>query len=378
MKLNHVLIVVAVGILSLGTITTACKKKAGEDPSANYNRTPLLTNIGNNIIVPNYQALATALNQLDSGVTAFKNAPDATSLSNVQELHKAAYKIWQRCTTFDFGPATDNIGASGSFRSLMDTYPADVVSINSNIAKTPDQQSNLDAVFSIQGFPAVDYLLFGTGTDNTAILAKYTTATDATNRFNYLSKITSRMKDKTNTVLNTWLPTGGNYINTFISNNGTDAASSMGLLMNQFVQDYDNMKYYKMYVPLNSDSSEVEAFYSGISSELIQLELKASQKLYLGQGASSTDTIGFDDYLIGIDATRQSDGTALDPLIKAQYISAVNKMTLVPDPLAITLSNNRGTVLAAYGELQRQLPLIKQEMPAAMGILISYGDNDGD
>jgi predicted lipoprotein len=362
-------------VLSLLLIFASCKKKDSQSEKPQYDRVSMLTNIGNNIVIPNYLAFHIQADKLDSAITDFNAAPDAIKLTNLQGIFKDTYRSWQVCTVFEFGPASD------AFLNLnLNTFPTNVNDINSNIASGTydlNAASNIDA----KGFPGIDYLLFGSAADNNAILALYTSDANATNRKNYLAALSAEIKTKASTVYNAWIPTGGNYINTFLHASGTDNGSSVGYLVNQLSSSEELLKNYKIGIPNGEQSagtpfpSKVEALYSGISVELAVLQLQSLQNLFLGK-SSQGDGPGFDDYANFTGAS--FNGTILGTAINNQFNSAIAKLQAIPDPLSNSVSNNNATVHAAYLELQQLLVLLKSDMPAALGVLITYNDNDGD
>jgi uncharacterized protein len=373
MRRISVLLVISAVFLVL---IEGCKKKDKDnDPEPSFDRRAMLSNVGNNIIIPNYQSLKAAVDKLDSATAAFNLNPDNTNLVNLQNIFKDAYRAWQICSVFDLGPAETEY-----FRINMNTFPTDSVQINSNISSG---SYNMDAIanWDAKGFPGMDYLLFGTGADNNAILLRYTTDSDAANRKQYLADLTADMKAKTNTVLTAWLPSGGNYINTFVNTDGTDIGSSIGQLVNQLNYDYEILKNYKLGVPLGKQNlgtqlpEKVEAYYSGISTELLLLQIKAIENIFLGK-SSQGDGLGFDDYLDQIGA--QYNGGSLATAIKNQFASATAKLELLSDPLSADIQSNTALAEAAYVEVQKLVVLLKTDMPSALGVLITYFDNDGD
>jgi predicted lipoprotein len=356
-------------------LSPGCKPKKTEDEKADVDKKAMLSNIGNNIIIPNYKALKVAIDKLDSATTAFNLNPDNTNLTNLQNLFKEAYRIWQTCSPFDLGPAETEY-----LRVNMNTFPTDTTLINSNIS-AGGYDINSIANWKAKGLPGVDYLLYGTGADNNEILLQYTTDADAAKRKTYLAVLTADMKTKVTTVVNAWLSTEGNYINTFINADGTDIGSSLGLLVNQLNYDLEIIKNFKVGTPLGKQTlgvfhpEKTEGYYSGISVELALLQLQTIEDIFLGR-SNQGNGFGFDDYLDQIGA--QYNGGSLSTTIKNQFTSAITKLQLVPDPLSSSIQNNTTAVDAAYVELQKLVVLLKTDMPSEMGILITYVDNDGD
>lgn len=339
------------------------------DTGSSFDRKALLTNLSANIIIPAYTTYNTDVISLDAAVTAFNTAPDATKLIALQAAFKATYQQWQSTSAFDFGPAEQQ-----ALRVNTNTYPADVAQINANVTAgtyNPALLANLAA----KGLPALDYLLFGTGADNNAILAQFTTDAKAANRKTYLAAVTTELKTNETTVLNAW---NGSYKTSFLNADGTDVGSSVGQLVNQLVYDYEILKNFEIGIPAGVQSmgttfpAKVQAYYSKTSVQLALLHLKALQDIYTGKTG-----IGLDDYLVSANA-KYTDGTSLNDVIKAQFASATAKLQALNDPLADQIKTSPATVTAAYTELQKLTVLLKTDMTSSLGILITYGDNDGD
>jgi len=372
------LIFATAGTLFLGLTVSSCKKKKDDTPtSANFDRGAMLSNIGNNIIIPSYQKHATALNSLDSAITAFNLSPTSVGLTATQNIFKNAYRSWQYCSAFELGYAADQYT-----RISTNTFPIDSNKINSNIAAgTYDLSAPGNA--AAKGLPGIDFLLFGSGATNTIILNRFASGSDATNRKKYLADLSSELKTRANNILNSWLPSGGNYISTFISSNGTDVGSATGQLINQYVFDFDILKNDKLGIPLGKQSNGViyptktEGYYSGMSVELASLQVQAAQNIYLGRDLNGNDGLGFDDYLVTLNA-KAGDGSSLNDVIKNQFTTTYTNLQAVASPLSQTINNNPSQVDAAYTQCQKLLVLLKTDMTSAMGILITFEDNDGD
>src|ERR1700733_13818718 len=162
-------------------VNFSCKKAA-----SGAGADPILINIGNNIILPSYQSYGAAVNSLDSSITDFNQGPTATKLSNVQALFKNAYIAWQSISEYDgIGPAAANIPAL----SGLNLFPVSTSLVDNNISLTTPVNINSFANQAAKGFPALDYLLFGT--DNATLLIAFTTDANATNRKQYLALVSS-------------------------------------------------------------------------------------------------------------------------------------------------------------------------------------------
>jgi predicted lipoprotein len=352
-------------------IIQSCSKSGENKPSGStsFDRKGMLTNISTNIIIPAYAAFQTDAVNLNAAVTAFNANPGAGTLTALQTAFQITYKQWQATSVFEIGPAEQI-----DLRVNTNTYPADVTQINSNI-NTNTYNPALLANLSAKGLPAMDYLLFGIGADNNAILLQYTTDSKAGNRKTYLAALSAELKTNAATVLTAW---NGAYKTTFINADGTDQGSSAGQLVNQLVYDYEILKNYEIGIPAGVQSmgtafpQKVQAYYSKISVQLALLHIQTIQNIYNGK-----DGLGLDDYLTQANA-KYSDGSPLNTVIKNQFAAAITKLQVLTDPLSDNIKNNNMAVTAAYTELQKLTVLLKTDMPSSLGILITYGDNDGD
>jgi predicted lipoprotein len=340
----------------------------------------VLLNIGNNIILPSYNSLAIATDSLDSAVINFNANPTSTKLSNLQTLFKTAYTAWQSASPYDYlGPAS---GAQPPLLSI-NIFPVTTSQVDSNISKNNDNVNTFVNTVA-KGFPALDYLLFGT--DNVTLLTDYTTDFLAANRRAYLAAVAVDIKTEANAVYFQWSAGSGNYINTFVNGTGTSVSGSLGLLLNSLDQDFEVLKNDRLGIPLGLipvgsslplAPTEVEAYYSGISLQLAIKQLKTIQGIYLGT-AQQGNGLGLNTYLTH--AEQQNNlryhGGLLSDTIKTDFTLALSELQAVPNPLSANLSNSNAT--AAFATIQQLVTLLKTDMPSDIGVLINYGDNDGD
>jgi predicted lipoprotein len=378
MKRIVVLILSFAAIILLSVNFSCSKGSPGNNTPAI--KDSILLNIGDNIILPAYQSLATAVNSLDSSITDFNASPNSIKLSNVQALFITAYTDWQSVSEYNyFGPAASVEPTLAS----INIFPTNIDTINNNITVNND---NVNAIANTdaKGFPALDYLLFGSG-NNT--LANYTTDSKATNRQKYLAAVSADIKTEINNVLSGWSASNGNYINTFVSGSGNSVSSSLGLLLNSIDQDFEILKNDRLGIPLGKipvgsslplAPTYVEGYYSGMSTQFALAQLKTMQGLYLGTTGQGNG-LGLINYLQKAEQQNPNlkyNGGLLSDTLKADFTLAISDLQAIPNPLSQNLSNPN--VSAAFAECQLLVTLLKTDMPSDLGVLINYGDNDGD
>ena len=366
---------VVVGLALIFTIVSCKNDNKIDTDKPPFDREVMLENIGNNIIIPNYNVLLTNLQSLKQSTDLFTAAPDAARLDECRSAFLSSYKAWQHCSAIEIGPAEQKL-----LRANVNTFPTDTTKINHNIQSGKYNllaASNLTA----KGFPAIDFLLFHPSS-TAGIISQFTNAENAVKRKQYLNTLVSELVGLVTAVNNQWKATGGNYIKTFTTSLGNDAGSSIGVLVNQLNYDYEILKTNKLAIPFGKKSlgtpypEKVEGYYCGKSMDLIKEHLKAIECLYLGKNSEGQDKTGLDDYLIHLNA--KHNDKSLDNAIKEQFGSIKNAAAVVPDPLPSAILNNASEVNSAYIEVQKGVVLLKADMPSALGVLITYQDNDGD
>lgn len=349
-----------------------CKTNDDDMGPGEYDRASMLSNVANNIILPNYQALRTEVNALATAADAFVTARDSAGLVALRDAWLATALEWQHCSAFEFGPAQ-----TVSLRAQVNTFPTDTATIHANInAGSYDLESaaNLDA----KGFPALDFLLHGSGNTISEIVNLFSQQ----NYADYLTAVVTDLHTKITQVVTGWEASGGNYLSDFVASTGTDVGSSTSLLVNQLNMDWELMKNAKIGIPLGKKSlgqilpEKVEALYSGRSMELAYENILAIRDLFTGTDRSGLDGIGLDDNLEQLDA--QYNGESLSTAIKNGFAEVITAANAVPDPLSATIQTNPAPVETLHQKIQMQVVLLKADMTSALAILITYQDADGD
>ncbi|MGB1247413.1 MAG: imelysin family protein [Chitinophagales bacterium] len=339
-------------------------QSCGDDSQNNttdFDRDAMLKNIGENIIVNRYDILAEKSDELHDAITNFTTNLDAASLEIAREKLLATQIAWQGCSTFEFGPA-----GMTSLRTVVNTYPTDTDLVQDNITNGSynlETASNIDA----KGFPALDYLLFGVAENDNDIIAFYNNQNAKT----YLEDVSTQIKTKTNTVADEW---NNSYLAQFKSQNGTDVGSSLGMLVNEINLDFEtHIRDGKIGIPLGVRSlgtpqaDKTEAFYSGNSIALAKESIAQLKELYLGKTG-----LGLDDNLR---ALKRDD---LAQNIEAKFDEITATLNQIDGVLSDAVINDQADVQVAYNKMQQMIVLLKVDLSSALGVLITYQDNDGD
>lgn len=350
-------------------IFTSCKDDSSLTKNVNFDREGLLSHYAEHIIPRHYKNLNNSVNELDSVWKKYKSDKSESSLIVLQNTMNNTYKAWQYCSVFEIGPAEQLL-----LRANLNTFPTDTFQIASNISNQNydlNTASNLDA----KGLPALDYLIFKYKDINSqnSFLSNI-------NNQKYIDDIITDIKERVGFVYNAWIVNG--YSAQFISKNGVDVGSSLGMLVNQLNFDYEIIKNPKVGIPLGKKTmgailpEMTEAYYSGISKELVLLNIESIQNNFNGNVTANISGVGLDDYLDAVNA--EHNGVKLSIKINEQLNIAKQKVAALPENLSDAIKTNSTAVEEAYNEIQKVIIYMKTDMPSALGIMITYQDNDGD
>ncbi|WGH76370.1 imelysin family protein [Tenacibaculum tangerinum] len=357
----------------LVAIIYACGSDSSDNPtpSDNFDRGAMLVHLADNVIIPSFEAFDNQLTTLKAKATDFTNAPNAATLVEVRTAWLNAYKAWQHVEMFNIGKA-EEIG----FVNFFNIYPLTVLDVETNISNGAydlNSSNNHDA----QGFPALDYLLYGVAENDTAILEKYTTDANAANYKKYVTDVIAQMSTLTTTIINDWK---GSYRDQFVASAGNTASSSLNKLVNDFIFYYEKgVRANKFGIPAGNFSStplpeKVEAYYNRVSSKVLALEaLNAVQDFFNGNNFNAAGSgVSFKSYL---EYLKRSD---LVSLINTQFNVAETQINTLNDDFYQQINTDNTKMTAAYDELQKGVIYLKVDMLQAFNVSVDYADADGD
>ena len=373
MRFNYLIILFFIILLSI-----SCTENDNNSSSDNYNRSSLLSNVVDNIIIPAHQNFDNELDLFESAINSFDQERTLSNLEMMQVQFIESYKAWQHIEMFNIGYAEQIF-----YASKMNIYPANITRISENInAENVDLDGNSNQ-FSAQGFPAIDYLLFGIAENNTQILDVYTSDNNST--FTYLNLLIGKMVENTDLVINYWETNRKNFINS----TGNTSSSSLNMLANDFVYYYEKgLRANKIGIPAGVWSGElpqnVEAYYKSDISKMLAIEaLQASADFFNGIhfGDNQTNGEGLYDYLAYLDDTNYSDSSmfvGLQDDIVDSFDNSRVKLNQLNDNFALQIETDNMKMLEAYDAIQQGVVRLKTNMLSILGISVDYFDADGD
>jgi hypothetical protein len=341
-----------------------------------FNKQALLDNLVNSYILPSVSAYKTSIDNLHSSSTAFVASPSTSNLNSLRTSWETALLTWQDIAFLDFGPASYIV-----LKSQTNTYPADTSAINSNILS--GNWTFTSANFNDQkGFQALDYLLNIPGLSDQQIVDYFSSTTNANS---YLTDITQDLVTNGTYIYDQWNSSyKDDFINDFESNAQGSSVSDIVNALNLHYEYY--IRRGKLGLPLgvfNGFSQQpmpelVECYYYGQSLPFTIRAVESLQKFINGCNylIPEENNLGLDDYMDFTNA--QQGGSPLSDVIDNQFAEIITALNGLNDPLSNEVVANNPQGLQAYDKLQQLVPLIKVDMTSALGVLITYQDNDGD
>ena len=355
----------------LGLIVLSCTESDDSSDTTgttndNFDRQAMLVYWADQLIVPGYTELSQEAQDLDDALVAFQNSVNQTTLDNLRAAYVNANLAFQNVAMYNIGPAE-----SLDLRARLNTYPVDVTQLMANLS-AGNANLALPSNRDTQGFPALDYLLYAG--DDSQVLARFSTDTDATLAMDYLQQVVPAISDLCDDVLDEWTT---NYRDAFVAATSSSATGSVDQLVNDFMFYYEkNLRAGKVGIPAGVFSSQplpdtVESLYEANGKRYLLESLDAVQGFFNGNGTNSL--AGYLDTL-----NAQKNGADLSQLINDQFDTARTQITSLQADLSNQVSTDNMSMLMAYDELQRNVVLMKVDMFSALSINVDFVDADGD
>ncbi len=352
-------------------LCTSCSED-DTDTSDAFDRSLLLTDVADRLIVPAYTRLQNSVGNLAEKTDQFVNAPDADGLLEMREAWVLAYTDWQYANAYNFGPA----GEQGLRRGLIEevgTWPISVSKVESAIESGTWNLNDFNR--DARGFLAVEYLIYGYEMSDEGLIQLFENQL----RRDFLAATVGDIHSRITEVLNAW---NGAYRSEFIASNNTSAGSSISMFYNEFVRSYEALKNFKVGLPLGlrpgqvqAEPQLVEAYYSAESIAMFTAHLRAIEDIWYGRDRDGNQGLGFEAYLASV--------TGGPELIAAtiEQLNDVNaSMAAIPEtPSAAEQIQTAPQALDNFHtQLQMHTRFFKSDMSSLLGITITFSSGDGD
>ena len=361
-------------ILLIATlIFTACSTEddnggdGGGNETDNFDRGAMLANWADNIIIPAFSNFESSTQQLEDLTAAFTADPSEENLAALRSQFKSSYLDFQTVAMFDIGKAEQL-----NYRRFLNTYPLAASDVEEKIA-SGSYNLELPSSFKEQGFPAMDYLLYGIGETEAEIVAAYSSE----NYKNYLLDVAKRINSLTAEVNASWQ---GDYRDSFVENTSSSSTGSVDMFTNKYIMYFEaflrsgKIGYPSGILTGSPSPINVEAYYSeDISKELYLKAVQSTAEFFNGKSFNGSQTgKSYKQYLEYLDRSELANDIA------NQFGAIESQASNLNASLKEQVETNNTLMLAAHDELQKEVVLLKLDMVQALSISINYVDSDGD
>ena len=336
-----------------------------------FSREEMLSFIVNQIIIPAYSNLDANLGELKTSFDLFNGDVTEENLTSLREKWLDSYKSWQHVEMYNIGKAMETY-----FWHKSNIYPVDTTRVNTNIENGSYDLENPNN-YSAQGFPTIEYLLYGQGDDTSKNLDHLN---DNTKNRDYLGIIIDAQVDNTKNILSDW----NSVKDEFVKSTENSASSNLNMMVNDFIYYYEkNFRANKFGIPGGVFSSEelpdrVEGYFSKNFSKELALEgMNSIKNFFNGISYIDNEVKGFclKSYLDNIESGKDY---LLSDEINAQLDIAENSIKELENNFANQINSDLTTMLRTYDDIQATVVLLKVDMLQVLNINVDYADADGD
>ncbi|MEM9527712.1 MAG: imelysin family protein [Bacteroidota bacterium] len=325
----------------------------------------LLINQIDELIIPSSEKYQLEMVDFLSSVEAFVNNPDAATLTSVRGAYLEANLAYQAIAVHDYY-ANQNV----NLVSTSNLYPVSV-SLLDTLIENETYNFNVTAQQRANGFPAIDYLLYG-------VEDIVTTFVDEPKRGAFFLALVTSMKDRADSLVDRWT---GNLRGNFINNGGVEPGSAVSVQLNGSVLYYEeHIRGNKVGIPIgrlgpndtpfDPDPTKIEGLYQSLLEEsgaislaLLKASVEEMEDIYLGTTSTGEDGIGYEELLINI------EHEDIDMDIKAQFQDIYDQIA------------NRDGISGdedLYNSIQNLVTLFKSDLFVVLNVQDADGGTDGD
>lgn len=311
-------------------------------------------------LVPSSRALSREMAALVASLRALEQQPAQAALLEARSVWRRALLAWERVYALRTGPIVDN---SGLLRARF--WPVRAAALEALLAgesaPTPARVDELGV--DLRGMYALEWLLFGPGSQNMARSdAAYAAGTRA-----WAIAFASNAQQYADDALRTLAD--GSAVAEQLSAAPQESASR---LVNQMVATVETLASDRLAPVLEMHAhgalqrAEVQGAPSGSSRELVLAQLRATERLYTGEGGA------------GLAALVAPVAAEIDHHVRARFAKAIAALTRVDGPLEDVVVRDRARVEDAFRSLKEVELVLKVDLASALGVTMTFTGADGD
>ncbi len=347
-------------------VLAACSKPA---PSAFESA---LTETAHSLILPWHQDFVRTTGELQHSLEAFcQNPEDEEALELSRNRWRHAMLAWQTLQLVNFGPVMED-NQAWRIQFWPDTHNRVGQRVEALLsAQTPIDAATLaEGNVLTQGLSALEYVLFDPGRASLESFREPRTCL-------FLTAAAANTQSVAKRLLEGWSAEGADYTTTFLTPGPTNLAfpepdQVLTTVISAVVMSVETMKNKELGGPFGGrpgsgrvNPYHLELWRSGLSAQALQVELVASERMFL---------TAVQPILV------ERDQAELAQRIQAAFADSRAQMATLPSPLFTHLQEpeHLPALQAAWDSLNRLLPLLKHELPGRLQLQLGFNSSDGD
>jgi predicted lipoprotein len=334
-------------------------------------RRDLLERWSAGLIVPLYAQFDERSQALATSIDALCSAPSDEALAAARSAWTDAREPFKRAEVFAFGPYSRPEFRIGP---KIDSWPARPEDVEEWLAGSDPVDPATLATLGVwhKGLPVLEYFLYSPDASSLAQLA------DA-RRCEYLRSAAAELVSRAREIHMAWAPEGGNFADQLSGAGRTSKAwrtlrDAFSEVVNRMGFTIENVRRDKLGRPLGEmtgmpDPKVAESRFSGRSIPDILDNLAGIEVLFFGEPASN---------LPGVNSYTAERGQNFDERFQTALTAARAALEAIDLPLTEAVTAEPDRVRDASGRLGELQTLIQVDLIGALGLSLSFNDNDGD
>jgi predicted lipoprotein len=368
-------LLVVLFLSSIG-ISQSCRKTE----VAEYNRLLLTQELIEHVILPRYEDFLDEVVYLQSIVNVFADNLDIDNYMLMTKKWLDAKKAYKLIELYNVGDVYDTYAYN-----KLNKWPCNTVFIDDMLASTETlNQSYVDTKGSTaKGLAAMEYLLYDPSLSIFESHQRLTTSADSERRISLLQAYAEDLYFKAYFLNDFWSESGDNYGQTFVINAPIlGLQSPLNIIANAMLAQAERVYTSELGQPLGNynggvtDATKAEAFRSKESLVCILGAIDALEEAFvghtIGNGTGMYPPISIKHHLIACDAAE----TVND--IHSNLNEARTILNTYQGSLEYGLESNPEPLNECRQYIKNIVVLLKTEVFPALGITVTFNDNDGD
>jgi len=335
-------------------------------------RRELLESWSTGLIVPYYAQFEERSQALATSLDALCTAPAEASLAAARDAWREARAPFKQAEVFAFGPYSRPEFRIGP---KIDSWPARPETIEEYLAGTDPVDPARLAELGVynKGLPVIEYMIFAPDVSTPERLAE-------PRRCEYLRSAGTELVSRARELHQAWAPEGGNFAEQLSGAGRTSTAwrtlrDAFSEVINRMGFTIENVRRDKLGRPLGDMAGgvavpdEAESRFSGRSIPDILDNLAGIELVFFGDPARNV--AGASSYAI-------ERGEDFNERFASALAGARAALEAVGMPLTDAVMTEPERVREASARLLDLQTLIQTELISALGLSLSFNDNDGD